>query len=46
MKIAKVALGSILALALFQASCSDGMGPGNQANDRISIVNDVNELRA
>ncbi len=46
MKSAKVALASSLALGLFQASCSDGTAPGNQANDRISIVNNVSELRS
>lgn len=33
-------------LALLQLSCSDSTGPGNQANDRISIVNDSRSLRS
>jgi hypothetical protein len=35
-----------VALVLLQASCSDSAGPGNQANDRISIVNNAGELRS
>ena len=33
-------------LVLVYASCVDGFGPGNQANDRISIVNDPSTLAA
>jgi hypothetical protein len=45
MKGAKVVLALAAVLALFQASCSDSTGPGDQANDRISIVNNANALR-
>jgi hypothetical protein len=31
---------------LFHLSCSDSTGPGNQANDRISITNDAGTLAA
>ncbi len=33
-------------LVLVYASCVDAFGPGNQANDRISIVNDPSTLAA
>jgi hypothetical protein len=33
-------------LVLVYASCVDALGPGNQANDRISIINDPSMLRA
>jgi hypothetical protein len=33
-------------LVLVYASCVDALGPGNQANDRISIVNDQSALAA
>jgi hypothetical protein len=32
------------ALALVYLSCSDAVGPGNQANDRITIINDPSDL--
>jgi len=38
---AKLLLGLGVGLVLLQSSCSDAAGPGNQANDRISIVNDA-----
>jgi hypothetical protein len=38
----KSAIAGMLILAY--ASCSDALGPGNQANDRISIVNDPSAL--
>jgi hypothetical protein len=40
------AVAVALVLVLIQASCSDSTGPGNQANDRISIVNNAGELRS
>jgi hypothetical protein len=40
MKVSRLALPLIGALALLHVSCSDFVGPGNQANDRISILND------
>ncbi len=46
MKSARFPLASAIALVLLQASCSDSTGPGDQANDRISIVNNASELRS
>jgi hypothetical protein len=43
---AKVWLALSVTLVLLQSSCSDSTGPGNQANDRISIVNNVRQLMA
>lgn len=41
---AKFWLALSVTLVLLQSSCLDGTGPGNQANDRISIVNDAWKL--
>ncbi len=46
MKGGKISLAVGVALVLLQTSCSDSAGPGNQANDRISIVNNAGELRS
>lgn len=46
MKITTTALPLIGILVVFHTSCGDPTGPGNQANDRISIVNDAYVLAA
>jgi hypothetical protein len=44
---AKFWLALSVTLVLLQTSClKDGMGPGDQANDRVSIVNNASELWA
>ena len=42
----KLALSLGIGVALLHLSCSDATGPGNQANDRISITNDPGTLAA
>src|SRR5688572_9554706 len=42
----KLALSVSVGVALLHLSCSDSTGPGNQANDRISITNDPGTLAA
>lgn len=42
----KLALSLGIAVALLPLSCSDSTGPGNQANDRVSITNDAGTLAA
>jgi hypothetical protein len=47
MKAAKLASSVIGLVVVLQASCTEAMGPsgpGNQANDRIAIVNDAGTL--
>lgn len=46
MKVTRLALPVIAALALLHVSCSDPMGLPDQANDRISIVNNQAALAA
>lgn len=46
MKITTTALPLIGILVVLHTSCGDPTGPGNQANDRISIVNDAYVLAA
>ena len=46
MRITKVALPLVGMVVLLHTSCSDPSGPGNQSNDRISIVNDAPALAA
>lgn len=46
MRITKLALPLVGVIALLHTSCGDPTGPGNQANDRISIVNDAPALAA
>jgi len=40
----KLAVALISVVALVHLSCSDASGPGNQANDRISITNNAGVL--
>src|SRR2546422_8755097 len=40
----KLAIALICVVALVHLSCSDASGPGNQANDRISITNNAGVL--
>lgn len=42
----RLALSLSVGVALLHLSCSDATGPGNQANDRISITNDPGTLAA
>jgi hypothetical protein len=42
----KLAVALICVVALVHLSCSDASGPGNQANDRISITNNAGVLAA
>ena len=42
----KVLVSLGVGLALLHVSCSDATGPGNQANDRITIVNNPGTLAA
>ena len=42
----KLAWSLGIAVALLHLSCSDATGPGDQANDRISITNDAGVLAA
>ena len=42
----KLAVALICVVALVHVSCSDASGPGNQANDRISITNNAGVLAA
>jgi len=44
MRITKLALPLVGILAVLHTSCGDPTGPGNQANDRITIVNDASAL--
>jgi hypothetical protein len=45
-KECKFWLAVSVTLVLLQSSCSDATGRGNQANDRISIINNWNQLAA
>src|SRR5256885_14368257 len=40
----KLAVALICVVALVHLSCSDASGPGNQANDRITITNNAGVL--
>src|SRR5438105_8808177 len=40
----KLSVGLLSVIALVHFSCSDASGPGNQANDRISITNNAGVL--
>ena len=40
----KLAVALICVVALVHLSCSDASGPGNQANDRITITNNAGAL--
>src|SRR5207249_11679874 len=42
----KIVLSIAGAIMLLLLSCTDATGPGNQSNDRISIVNDAGTLAA
>lgn len=46
MRITKLALPLVGILVVLHTSCGDPTGPGNQANDRIAIVNDGYVLAA
>jgi hypothetical protein len=46
MKLTKLALPLVGMVALLHTSCSDPSGPGNQGNDRITIVNYAPALAA
>ena len=46
MRITKLALPLVGILVVLHTSCGDPTGPGNQANDRITIVNDASALAA
>lgn len=46
MKIAKLAVPLAAVLVVLHTSCGDPTGSGNQANDRIAIVNDAYALSA
>ena len=46
MKLSKLALPLVGMVVVLHTSCSDPSGPGNQSNDRITIVNDAPTLAA